>query len=391
MRVKSAIRVRRAIRDRSALGVLARCAALLVLLVSFSFAAVWAGDVACKKCDATISDTAKFCSACGERTDAKRAAHPWSQRAKDTTVTDSAATRASAATQVAAAANDDEAHATLINYPIALRPDGILLPPRLFDSPTGDILPSLGMHAGGGTAFGFSDESERTERWVVSFGLGGAGEAMIASSNIIHIAVPESQPLLGLRLRVPVGWAGDRVAEHLHVAFNAAATGDRDFTTTNPFFALDDQEVLDLRYKHRETTVGVAGTWKWDRARVHGIVHWTDLRFQDVNFRTEQAARVMGVNEKDVHTSFGVGFDYRANPKTFFLAELRTAPQINFIANPGKVEVASQTEYTMGLRFFLDPVIALDANVNIDDEALGLADMEIGFGVHLVLEPRRTR
>ena len=313
--------------------------------------------------------------------------HPWSRQLPD--ASRAVASQAKAGSAEQAPADESNGPLALINYPVSLRPDGVLLPPRLFDSPTGDILPSLGVHAGGGLAFGFSDQHERTERWVLSFGLGGAGEAVIASSNIIHIAVPESQPLLGLRLRVPVAWVGDNVREHLTMAFNVAATGDNTFKTTQPFFALDDRQVNLLRYKHRETTMGVAGTWKLGRTRLHGIVHWTDLRFEDVQYEAGAGLQA-GLNEKDVHTSFGLGLDFEANAKTYFLAELRTAPQLDFIADDGKIEVASQTEYTMGLRFFLDPVLALDANVNIDDEALGLADMEIGFGVHLILEPRRT-
>ena len=84
---------------------------------------------------------------------------------------------------------DDDAalNNSFINSPISLRPMSIRLPPRLFDSPTGDILPSLAIHAGAGLGFGFSDEQERTRRWVVSFGLGGAGEEH--DPNLTHEAL----------------------------------------------------------------------------------------------------------------------------------------------------------------------------------------------------------
>ena len=180
-----------------------------------------------------------------EKVKSGRAANnPWSLRVLSPEPTPTAVAPDEPLAASKADDTDEEAlNNSFINSPISLRPQSILLPPRLFDSPTGDILPSLAIHAGAGLGFGFSDEQERTRRWVVSFGLGGAGEAVMASSNITHLAAPESQPLLGLRLRVPVRWAGAHAEEHIKMAFNVAATGDNTFSTSDPFFDLSGMPV----------------------------------------------------------------------------------------------------------------------------------------------------
>ncbi|MFQ5599578.1 MAG: hypothetical protein ACE5G2_03370 [Candidatus Krumholzibacteriia bacterium] len=270
--------------------------------------------------------------------------------------------------------------------PFTVRPKALILPPRLFDSPTGDIIPSLVVHAGGGLSFGFSDD-ERNERWVVSLGLGGVGEAVVSSSRIVHIIDPESEALIGFRIRVPVAWASRELEERLNVAFNVAATDDNQFSTNRPFTSEDGIPVDQLTYEHRETTAGLAATLALRRTRLHAVVHATDMRIDGVRFSSPSGEFATGLPNKLVHTSFGLGMDFAANPKTFFLTEVRSSPLITFGASTGKVDVESLLEFTMGLRFFPDPVVALDANVGIDDEAVGLADLEIGFGLHLVLQP----
>ena len=63
----------------------------------------------------------------------------------------------------------------------------LIYPPRVINSPTGTILPSMVLHLSAGGSFGLSDR-EGTGGFLISFGLGGIGEAMVSSSRILHIS-----------------------------------------------------------------------------------------------------------------------------------------------------------------------------------------------------------
>ena len=62
-----------------------------------------------------------------------------------------------------------------------------------------------------------------------------------------------------------------------------------------------------------------------------------------------------------------------------------------FLGETGELRVDNGMEATGGIRFFPFTPLGLDATVSIDDEALGIADMKIGFGLHLVLSPAIER
>ena len=83
--------------------------------------------------------------------------------------------------------------------------------------------------------------------------------------------------------------------------------------------------------------------------------------------------------------------EYAANLTTHVILEARTIPQVMFLGETGELRVDNGMEATGGIRFFPFTPLGLDATVSIDDEALGIADMKIGFGLHLVLSPAIER
>jgi hypothetical protein len=259
----------------------------------------------------------------------------------------------------------------------------ITYPPRLFDLPTGTLLPSLGLHASRGWSFGFSDNQD-AHRWVLSLGLGGLGEALISSSRIIHLSDRESHPLAGFRLRLPVGRFGGRLAERLSMTLNIAATATNDFTQRGAFTAADGMQISDLSYEHRETTLGLSGTWHSDPIRFHVIVHATDQRIEEIRF-CRGSACVPGGDQKETYLNLGIGVDYAARPNTLLLVEMHTAPRMSFAAHTRRLDVEHIMEYAAGLRFFPTPLLGFDAIVSCDSEAAGLADLKLGCGLHLML------
>jgi hypothetical protein len=68
---------------------------------------------------------------------------------------------------------------------LVLAPKQRQFPPRLFSSPTGRILPSLGLYAASGWTMGLTDNQSK-QRWVVAFGLGGVGEVTIGQAHSHH-------------------------------------------------------------------------------------------------------------------------------------------------------------------------------------------------------------
>jgi hypothetical protein len=256
----------------------------------------------------------------------------------------------------------------------------------VFDAPTGDIMPSLTLHVSGGLSFGFSD-NRQSENGVLRFGLGDLAEALVSTSNIMHIVDVRSSALLGFRLRVPTSIHTPAGKERLRAAFNLAASDDHRLSNNGAFTSTDGLFVRSLSYTYRETTAGVALTWVQDRARSHAAVHATDLRATEVSYSVGNSTEG-GRNQREVHTSFAAGFDYAANPRTWFLAELTSSPRVEFEARTGELQVESRIQYGLGVRFFPDPLLALDSSLHVDDKAVGLGDVRIGFGMHLILNPR---
>lgn len=268
---------------------------------------------------------------------------------------------------------------------VRLRPREIILPPQVFETPTGDILPSLTLHLSGGVAFGFSDDRQ-SETGVLRFGLGGIAEALVSTSNIVHIVDVRSSALLGFRLGVPTAIRERAGKGRLRAAFNFAASDDHKVSDLGRFTASDGVIVSFLYYTYRETTAGVAATWKLDRARYHAAIHATDLRATNITYAAGNTQT--GRNQRSVHTSFAAALDYAVNPRTWFMAEMSSRPRIEFRGRTGDLHLASLVQYGLGVRFFPDPLLALDSSLHIDDDAVGLGDVRIGFGLHVMLNPR---
>ncbi len=274
--------------------------------------------------------------------------------------------------------------------PLFKAPEELLLPTRLIESPTGEILPSLHFAAGSGSDFGLSNQN-RTGRWVVSFGLGGVAEVMVASHRIVHVSVPESDALAGFRMKLPVRWMGSDVGDHLSLAVNVAATTDGKSSSSSAITRYRGQNATSLMYDYRETTIGVAGTWRAGRARFHGLLHATDLRVENMLVHRNTDV-VQAGDQRKTYPSIGLGFDYRVNPQTYFLSELRTVPKLTFQDETAGIRVGGKTEFATGVRFFLGRAVSLDAIVSIDEDALGIADTHIGLGANLLfgVGPRET-
>lgn len=266
-------------------------------------------------------------------------------------------------------------------------------PPRVINSPTGTILPSMVLHLSAGGSFGLSDR-EGSGGFLISFGLGGIGEAMVSSSRILHISGSKTNALAGFRVKLPVGLLGPRVSKQLALALNVAASNEIDFYASGDYASPADDGPIEhieyLDYTHRETTLGVAATWTQGKARLHAALHGTDLRTENISYMTLESSYHTGPDQRDTYTTVGLGFDYAANDRTQLLAEVRTVPRIMLRPSDGDLRVEQITVYATGLRFYPLPLVGLDATLAVDEEAVGLADLDIGFALHLTFGPRKT-
>jgi hypothetical protein len=265
----------------------------------------------------------------------------------------------------------------------------LVFPPRVLVSPTGTILPSMVLHVSAGGSFGLSENSS-SGGFLISFGLGGVGEAMVSSSRILHVSGSKTNALAGFRVKLPVSTLSPKLAEHLAMALNIAASDDNDYDASGAYATSDEVTVSGLYYTHRETTLGMSATWKLNRVRIHGAIHATDLRSKDIAYyRPEQEYQTLP-NQRDTYTTLGLGVDYAVNDRTQLLAEVHSLPRIALRLNNGDLFVQELTEYMAGLRFYMIAPIGIDVTLAIDEEAVGLADLDIGFAFHLTLGPRNV-
>ncbi len=398
--------------------------ALAILVVSMlwivGFCQPAAGTVVCEMCGAESADEAFYCHACGRSVTPQETVYCWrcgiaqpaaadfcsrcgrevcsgepdevdpapvfAEEAPVTPAIVASAELAGPVPPVGGPLPDAEPEALLTATKIGayLRERNTTFPPRLFDLPTGAILPSLAVHANRGWAFGLSDR-EDAHRWVLSVGLGGVGEAIVSSSRIIHVAEPQSNALGGFRLRLPVNWLGEGAKEHMSMAVNLAASTKNDFNSSRSFVSPDGVTVNSLSYEHRETTLGVSTTWDAEPSRFHFILHATDLRAENLYFHSNGAASETAPDQQVTYFNIGLGLDYDARENTKLMAEVRTSPRVSFAADTGKLEVERLIECAVGLRFFPIRALGFDALASIDEDATGLADLEIGAGMHLML------
>ena len=325
--------------------------------------------VFCSQCGVALPSEADFCSGCGhairtaEKDEARRPTKPI-----QTQTTNVRSKRPNAADQLGA----------------YLGRRNVVFPPRLLDLPTGAILPSLAVHAHRGWAFGLSDHEE-AHRWAFSFGLGGVSEAIVSSSRIIHIAEPQSNALGGFRVRLPVRWLGDEAAGRLKAALNLATTAENGFHSPGTAASSDGTSISNLSYNHRETTLGLSASWNASPVRLHGTVHATDMRAENLQYWNSASSKVTIADRQITSLNFGIGLDYDAREDTRLMAEIRTAPHISLAADTGELSVKPRVEGAVGLRFFPIRALGLDAQVSVDEDASGLADLEIGAGMHLML------
>jgi hypothetical protein len=232
-------------------------------------------------------------------------------------------------------------------------------------------------------------DNQSKQRWVVAFGLGGVGEVTIASARLTHITDPSSDALAGFRIRTPLGWLRKGLDEKLFLALNLAATDESDFHV-GQFESADGMPVQTLSYSYRETTVGVSVTLHLGRTDLTGVAHVTDMRAADIAYVINGESGFREA-QRENYPSFGLGLEYAANLTTHVILEARTIPQVMFMGETGELQVDNGMEATGGIRFFPFTPLGLDATVSIDDDALGIADMKIGFGLHLVLSPAIER
>ena len=227
----------------------------------------------------------------------------------------------------------------------------LVYPPRVINSPTGTILPSMVLHLSAGGSFGLSDK-EGNGGFLISFGLGGVGEAMVSSSRILHISGSKTNALAGFRVKLPVGLLGPRVSKQLALALNVAASNEIDYFASGDYVSAPDdgpvEHVETIDYTHRETTLGIAATWTQGKTRLHAALHGTDLRTENISYWTQESAYHTGPDQRDTYTTVGLGFDYAANERTQLLAEVRTVPRIVLNAGDGDLRVEQITVYATG-------------------------------------------
>jgi len=345
----------------------------------------------CWRCGAALPADARYCAACGSEVCSARpvptpaaplepaAPAPAPATAPPTPALESPA-------QVPQPSEPARKSSGLAEF---LRERQLVLPPRVITSPTGTILPSMTLHVGGGWAFGFS-EREHSGGWLVSFGLGGVGEAMIASARILHALDMESHALAGFRVGLPVSLIDRGLSKKLAVALNVAATGENDYYADGVVPAGAGSTVRMLTYDHRETTLGIAATWRAGRLGLHGALHGTDLRTTNVSYSTEGSGYGSLDEQRITYTTLGLGFDFNIDERIFAMAEVHSVPRISLAQAEGELRAGTLTEYAAGLRFYPTPVLGLDATAAVDEEAVGLADVEIGFGLHFTIGPRAS-
>jgi len=260
--------------------------------------------------------------------------------------------------------------------------EGPIDPRRLFVIPVADVLRSLEVNLGGGSAFGVRKEETRPFLGHIRLGLGGVAEVELSTMGIINELAEGSSsiPTAAFKLRfISEGKYRPAVAAALQSSL--WDTEERDGVI--PYGT--------VQFQKRLSTLYLVASKTFEKVSMHAGLSVSDLRIRTLEEDDTPISPVAG-SEKDYFNKnlFGpfVGFRIELNPKTFLMME---AEQIAAYEFDETIPFVSEDEINVewmgiaGVRFFFFDWLALDTGVMYRSDYHGIGDAHIHAGLNINL------
>ena len=364
-------------------------AALVACAVSLSAQESTPQTIDCPKCGHTNDWSSNFCLRCGfPMKDAKaEVLRMTSEGAAGATPEEPPARPAAAA----AKADGAPAAGTTKGKPATPIYDGPVDPRRLFVIPVAEVLGSLEINLGGGSAFGVRKTEKRPFLGHLRIGLGDVAEVELSTVGVIN--------------RLSEGSASIPTA-----AFKLKFLSEG---RTRPSIAgallsslWHSEERGRFKFEKRLSTLYLVASKTMGKVSLHAGASVNDLRIRtkDIHADTLISPTPQEAEDKDYYNRnpIGpfVGFRAEVNPKTFVMVEVEQIAEYEFDEDePMLSEDDISTEWMViaGVRFFFADWLAVDSGVMYRSDYNGIGDAQIQAGLNVnlpmqrILQSRRTK
>lgn len=266
--------------------------------------------------------------------------------------------------------------------------EGPIDPRRLFIIPVADVLSSLEINIGGGSAFGVRKTEERPYLGHVRIGLGDVAEVEISTVGIINRLSEGSAaiPTAAFKLKfIPEG--------KVRPAFAGAIRSS--------LWHTEDRDTV--KFQKRVATLYFVASKTFGALSFHLGASISDLRIRTRHKITDEfispTRQWEQEHDRDYYNRNLVGpfFGFRAevNPRTMLMLEVEQIAEYDFDEdNPilSKDDISTEWMMIAGVRFFFFNWLALDTGVMYRSDYHGIGDTQIEAGLNINLPlPRIAR
>lgn len=258
--------------------------------------------------------------------------------------------------------------------------EGPVDPRRLFIIPVADVLRSMEVNIGGGSAFGVRKGEKRPFLGHIRVGLGDVVEIEVSTLGIINRLSDGSASITTGAFKLKL------LPESKWIPSVGTALRSSLWHT---------EERGEVKFQKRLSTLYFVGSKTFGKASIHGGVSISDLRIRTKTINNEPISPTsQWVKDKDRDyynkNLIGpfLGLRLELNPKTFLMLEVEQIAKYDFDAeNPIVSPNNISTEWMgiAGVRFFFLNWLALDTGIMYRSDYYGIGDAHIEAGLNINL------
>jgi len=262
--------------------------------------------------------------------------------------------------------------------PVEKIPEGPIDPRRLFVIPVADVLGSMEVNIGGGTAFGVRKTERPPFLGHIRIGLGGVGEVEVSTIAIINRLAEGSASIPTAAFKVKL------ISEGKLLPSVAGALRSSLWHT---------EERGMYKFQKRLSTLYFVSSKTFGKASVHAGISISDLRIRTKTIDDEYFSPTpewIDLNDKDYFNKNMIapfiGARIELNPKTFLMLEIEQVAEYDFdeeIPVVSKGDISAEWMAIAGVRFFFLDWLALDTGVMYRSDYNGIGDAHIEAGLNI--------
>jgi hypothetical protein len=359
--------------------VFALIAALFVCVVSVSAQETAKKTIDCPRCGYTNDWSSKYCLSCGASlAEAKADVLRRTGKATSPGTAEQLPVQKQTATVVVGKSAQE-----MTETPAPSIYEGPVDPRRLFVIPMADVLGSMEINLGGGTAFGVRKTEKRPFLGHLRLGLGDVAEVELSTVGIIN-RLSEGDatiPTAAFKLKfLPEGRIRPAVAGALQSSLWHSENRGR------------------IKFEKRLSTLYIVASKTMGRLSLHAGVSVNDLRIRtkDIHADTLISPPPAEAEDKDYYNRNPVGpfagIMAEVNPKTFLMLEVEQVAEYEFDEEETELsedDISTEWMVIAGVRFFFADWLAVDSGVMYRSDYHGIGDAQIQAGMNINLPMQR--